>query len=60
MSAENQAAEHAFENHLTSLETVLSGIIASSPFKLTFSIQKAVVHAGDPVNPFDERSPSIR
>ncbi len=51
MSAENQAAEHAFESHLTALETVLRGIISSSPFKLTFSIQKAVVHAGDPDAP---------
>jgi spoIIIJ-associated protein len=51
MGAENPGSEHAVENHLTSLETLLRGIIAASPFKLGFSIQNATIHAGDPDAP---------
>jgi spoIIIJ-associated protein len=51
MEVHNPPAEPTFENQLGSLESLLRDIIARSPFKLTFSIQKAVPHAGDPDAP---------
>ena len=51
MDTENPSAEHAIEKHLSSLESLLHKIIGSSPFKLTFSIKKAVAEAGDPDAP---------
>jgi spoIIIJ-associated protein len=51
MEAHNPSAEHSIEIQLNSLESVVRAIIASSPFKLNFSIQKATPHAGDPDTP---------
>jgi spoIIIJ-associated protein len=51
MHSDDPIAEHAIESHLTSLESLLRDIIKQSPFKLTFSIQKAIPHAGDPDTP---------
>ena len=51
MEAHNPSAEHTIEIQLKSLESVLPKIAASSPFKFTFSIQKATPHAGDPDTP---------
>jgi spoIIIJ-associated protein len=51
MEAHNPSAEHTIESQLKSLEAVLRAIVASSPFKLTFSIQKATPHPGDPDTP---------
>jgi len=51
MDTDGPVAEHALESHLRSLESLLREIIRQSPFKLNFSIQKAMVHAGDPDTP---------
>ena len=51
MGVDNPSAEPTFENQLGSLDSVLREIVARSPFKLTFSIQKATPHAGDPDTP---------
>jgi spoIIIJ-associated protein len=51
MGALNPSAEHTIENQLSSIESLLREIIARSPFKLTFSIQKAAPQAGDPDAP---------
>jgi spoIIIJ-associated protein len=51
MDINDPVAEHAIEKHLSSLESLLREFIKRSPFKLTFSIQKATAHAGDPDTP---------
>jgi len=51
MDTDKPAAEHTLENHLSLLESLLRSFIKNSPFKLTFSIQKAVAQAGDPDAP---------
>lgn len=51
MDAGNPPIAHPIETYLTSLESSLHGIIAHSPFKLTFAIKKAAVGAGDPDSP---------
>jgi len=51
MEAHNPSAELTLENQLSSLESLLREIIARSPFKVTFSIQRATAHAGDPDAP---------
>jgi spoIIIJ-associated protein len=45
------AAAADFEKHLSALDSLTQKFIASSPFKLAFSIQKATPHAGDPDSP---------
>jgi spoIIIJ-associated protein len=51
MEAQNPAVEHNLESQLSSLGSHLREIIARSPFKLNFSIQKSAAHAGDPDAP---------
>jgi len=51
MDTDKPAAEHAIETQLSSLESLLREFIKHSPFKLSFSIQKAVAQAGDPDSP---------
>ena len=51
MNADQSAPEHALENYLSLLETSLRDLIKLSPFKLTFSIEKAAAQAGDPDSP---------
>ena len=51
MDTDKPAAEHTLENHLSLLESLLRSFIKNSPFKLTFSIQKAVAQTGDPDAP---------
>ena len=51
MGADYPAAEHDIGKHLSSLESLLRTFIATSPFKLTFSIQKAPAYSGDPDSP---------
>src|SRR5579863_6150376 len=51
MGADNPGAERDIEKYLESLESLLREIIGASPFKLTFSIQKATAHPGDPDSP---------
>jgi spoIIIJ-associated protein len=45
------AAGHEIEKHLSALESAIRNILAASPFKLNFSIQKAAPHPGDPDSP---------
>jgi spoIIIJ-associated protein len=51
MATDTPAAEHPIESYLTLLESVLRSFLDHSPFKLSFSIQKAVPHPGDPDTP---------
>lgn len=51
MGADNPAAGQDIEKYLESLESLLRKTIAASPFKLTFSIQKASPHSGDTDSP---------
>jgi spoIIIJ-associated protein len=51
MDTDHPTAKYSIEKYLGSLESLLHSFIKHSPFKLTFSIQKAVVHAGDPDTP---------
>jgi spoIIIJ-associated protein len=51
MDTNKPAAEHTLENHLSLLEFLLRSFIKHSPFKLAFSIQKAVAQTGDPDAP---------
>lgn len=51
MGAERRAPEHDIAKHLGALETAIRQIIAASPFKLTFSIQKPIPNPGDPDAP---------
>jgi spoIIIJ-associated protein len=51
MDIDHPAAEHSLEKHLSLLESLLHSFIKHSPFKLTFSIQKAAAEAGDPDAP---------
>lgn len=51
MGAERPAPIHSIEKHLAALETTIRNILAASPFKLNFSIQKATPHPGDPDSP---------
>jgi len=51
MDTHNPLAEHAIEKYLSSLESFLQEFIKHSPFKLTFSIQKAAAQAEDPEAP---------
>ena len=47
MNMDNPASEQTLEKYMSSLESVLRGVIAQSPFKLTFAIKKADAEAGD-------------
>ncbi len=51
MGAVNPPTEPNLEKHLAALDGLIHKFIASSPFKLAFSIQKATPHAGDPDSP---------
>jgi spoIIIJ-associated protein len=51
MDIDHPAAGHSLEKHLSVLESLLHSFIKHSPFKLTFSIQKAAAEAGDPDAP---------
>jgi len=51
MDTDKPAAEHTIENRLILLESLLRSFIKHSPFKLTFSIQKAIAQMGDPDTP---------
>ena len=51
MDTDKPAVEHTLENHLNLLESLLRSFIKNSPFKLIFSIQKAVAQTGDPDAP---------
>lgn len=51
MGDDSPAAEQDIEKYLELLEALLPKLIGASPFKLTFSIQKAAAHPGDPDSP---------
>ncbi len=51
MDSDKPTDEHTLENHLDLLESLLRSFIKHSPFKLIFSLQKAVAQAGDPDAP---------
>lgn len=51
MESNPSPAEHTMENHLQRMESFLREFIEHSPFKLTFSLHKAVAQAEDPEAP---------
>lgn len=51
MDTDNPSGEHAVEKYLSPLESLLRAVVEHGPFDLTFSIQKAAVHADDPEAP---------
>jgi len=51
MATNTPPADHPIERYLGALESLLRSFLRHSPFKLSFSIQKAVVHPGDPDTP---------
>ena len=51
MDTLNPNADRSVEPYLGALESKLREIISHSPFKLSFSIQKAKHHPGDPDSP---------
>jgi len=51
MDTDSPHAEHAIEKYLNLTESVLHEFIKHSPFKLSFSIQKAAADADDPEVP---------
>jgi spoIIIJ-associated protein len=51
MDTDKPDTEQTIDNHLSLLESLLHAFIKHSPFKLTFSIHKAVAQKGDPDAP---------
>ena len=51
MDIDHPDAQLSLEKYISSLESLLHSFLKHSPFKLTFSIQKATFHPGDPDSP---------